>query len=211
MDTFYVFVNFLRGMSRHNLRVTKQFSSAAWTRATSDEVFRGKYLAGTVNYLPFVPGPWETGFISPFCMSVMNGYRVEYDAERIRMAAYPVAPSRLSATYAFGDYETCVEVSRRYRWNLDEVRRFRLDRDALTRVHKCNMEIVSLARHAYLVSSSSDETSAAIWGAYWSGQGSLQMELPDENLQRKTYDSGQIWEYLIEGRLVLEAGQSSVP
>jgi hypothetical protein len=211
MQSFYIFVNFLRGMSRHNLRITKQFTSAAWSRAVSDEPFRAKYVAGTVNYLPFVPGPWETGFISPFCMSAMNSYWVEYDAERVRMAAHPLLPSRLSATYAFADHKTCVEVSQGHGWNLTEVRRFRLEHDALTRVHKCNMEIVSLARQAYLVSSGSEETTNAIWGSYWSGHGNLQMELPDENLQRKVYDSGQIWEYLIEGRLVLEEGQASVP
>lgn len=197
-------------MTRHNLRVTRQFISAARTRGTSDTGFRAKYLDGTATYLPFVPGQWDPGFLSHSCVSVTTGYRVEYYAERFRSMLYPLAPSPLSVTYAFGDYESCVEASRRHHWDINSVRRFRLEHDALTRVQKCNMEIVSLARQAYLVSSVAEREDRTLWGSYWSGARSIQMELPDENLQPRICQSGELWEYLIEGRLVLADGEPSI-
>ena len=210
-DVFFIFVSFLRGMTAHNLRVTRTFTSAAWSQATFDPEFCSKYLSGTAVYQPFFPGANDLKVISPFCLSVINDYRVEYDAERVRLMSFPLLPSRLSATYAFGDYASCEEVSRRYHWNLNTVRRFRLERDAMTRVHRCNMEIVSLARHAYYASSISGEDGNALWRAYWSGQGNLTIELPDEKLQRRVYQSGELWEYLIEGRIVLLDEESHAP
>ena len=50
-----------------------------------------------------------------------------------------------------------------------------------------------------------------MWRAYWSGHGNLEMELPDEKLQRRVYQSGELWEYLVEGRIVLLDGESNVP
>jgi len=209
MDILFIFVNFLRGTTRHNLRLTKQFTSAGYTAALQNSASRAKYISGAMTYAPFAPANPDCLFISPFAMSVMNDYRIEYDAERIRLMKFPLLPSRLSATYAFGDFATCELVSKKYGWPLDTVRKFRLERDELTRVHKCNMEIISLMRHAYMVSSSSGRGDELVWESYWSGHGNLQMELPDIDFKRKTYDSGEIWEYLIEGRLLLEEGQAS--
>ncbi|MDJ6355575.1 hypothetical protein LEH54_02725 [Salmonella enterica] len=61
------------------------------------------------------------------------------------------------------------------------------------------MEVVSLIRHAYSVSGfSSDEE---VWQHYWAGNGNIEFELPGRDLQRQRYESGVIWEYLIEGTL----------
>ena len=88
----------------------------------------------------------------------INDYMVEYDAELCRKYHYPQYPSRLSAIFAFGDYETCKEVDRKYDWDLSTVKKFRLNIDNLTRVIKVNMEIVSLMRTAYIRGFFDDET-----------------------------------------------------
>lgn len=91
--------------------------------------------------------------VSSYCLTAVNDYRIEYDAEIHRKQNHPLYPSRLSSTYAFGDFETCREVSQKYDWNLDAVRQFKLLDCPLNRVAKVNMERVSLGRHAYRVAS----------------------------------------------------------
>ncbi len=198
-------------MTAHNLRFTRRFVSAAWTQITYDPEFLAKYIAGTVIYPPFLPGRNDLKVLSPFCLSAINDYRVEYDAERTRQMFFPFLPSRLSAIYAFGNYESCIEVSKRYGWNLATVRRFHLVPNAMARVHKCNMEIVSLARQAYLTSQFNEDSVTSLWRDYWSGKGNLAMNLVDEKLQPRVCQSGELWEYLIEGEMVLADGESHVP
>lgn len=48
---------------------------------------------------------------SPYMLSAINDYRIEYDAEVFREKNYLLYPSRLSALYAFGDLETSKYVS----------------------------------------------------------------------------------------------------
>jgi len=211
VETFFVFVNFVRGIARHNLRFTKQFTSAAWSAAVSDADFLHKYVAGTASYAPFVAAMPDCHFISPFSLTAMSTYRVEYDAERTRLVKHPLAPSRLSAMYAFGDLATCEQVSKKYGWDLSQVRQFRLDRDLLTRVQKCNMEIVSLARREAEFPPS-QEFLDALWDAYWSGKATFQFDVREgETFKQQVVDPGEIWEYLIEGRLVLQDGEANIP
>ena len=95
---------------------------------------------------------------------------------------------------------TCKLVSKKYGWDLSSVRRFTLLESPLNRVVKVNMEHVSLSRHAYKVASM--QNVEKIWNAYWTGVGNIQMELPDgPGFSRNKYDSGEIWEYLVEGCL----------
>jgi hypothetical protein len=63
------------------------------------------------------------------------------------------------------------------------------------------MEIVSIMRYATRVSMLTREEVSKMWRHYWSGGGAVKMELPGANFQREVIDSGEIWEYLIEGRL----------
>ena len=55
---------------------------------------------------------------------------------------------------------------------------------------------------------SCDETQTnAVWSHYWSGRGSMDVEVPvikNGSFARQTFSAGEIWEYLIEGRLELE-------
>ena len=65
------------------------------------------------------------------------------------------------------------------------------------------MEIVSLMRTAYIRGFFDDETKDDIWKNYWNGTGDIDLELPDVESERKIYHSGKIFEYLIEGKLLL--------
>lgn len=195
-DTFYIFVNQFNPITHHNFNLTKSFFSGA-AASCSDAGFVNKYIEGKVRYLPYEPCHNDVLGVSPYFLTAINDYRIEYDAEVFRERHRPLYPSRLSALYAFGDLETCELVSRKYGWPLDTVQKFRLKDWPLTRIAKVNMEHVSLARHAYKVSMLEDID--RLWAGYWSGFDNIILELPVTGFTRKRYDSGVIWEYLIEG------------
>jgi hypothetical protein len=156
-------------------------------------------MAGKVRYLPYELCQMDQLTISPYFLSAINDYRVEYDAEVYRFKYYPLYPSRLSAIYAFGDYETCKVVSKKYKWDINSVEKFNLIDFPLTRIVKVNMEHVSLARQAYRIAAMSEAEINSIWNSYWSNFGNIKIELPAVGFTRNIYDSGVIWEYLIEG------------
>jgi len=207
-DIFFVFANTSNVTCWHNLRFTKSITSSGFATAAIDPAFRDAYARGTVNYAPFVPNSGRTsGFVSLFTINAKSMYEVEYDAEYVRYHEFPLLPSRLSAVYAFGREEDCRKAHELYGWSLTDLRRFRLVRDnPFTRVHRANMELVSLMRFAYPNASWSREERDAIWRHYWSGGGSFKVEIPvirDDSPGRQWFKSGEIWEYLIEGRLEL--------
>ncbi len=202
-NEFYVFIDQCRPITVLNLKDTKCFTSAAYSNCSLDPNFLKKYLEGNVDYFPFIPHEKDLKIISPYCLTAINNYRLEYDAELCRKCYYPKYPSRLSSIFAFGDYETCKKVDRKYDgWGLSTVKKFRLDFDNLTRVIKVNMEIVSLMRAAYIRGFFDDGTKNDVWKNYWNGTGDIDLELPDVESERKIYPSGEIFEYLIEGKLV---------
>jgi hypothetical protein len=146
-DWVYVFVDPNNVMAVMNLKITGQYTSSALA-AMEDERFASAYVDGSADFLPFVPNESaSTGFMSPFVVSTINDYRVEYDAELTRRASFKDAPSRLSGIFAFDSIEACEEVSRRFGWHLEQVQRFRPT--TVLRAARVNMEIVSLARFAY--------------------------------------------------------------
>lgn len=200
---FYIFVNLLNPITRHNLKSTKVFSSAVLPFINNNNL--NKYRDGSINYLPFISNNnKDFGSLSIFCHNIINDYRVEYDAEICRMHYYPRYPSRLSATFAFGDYSSCIEANRKYDWDLDEVKKFKLISNQLNRVVKVNMEIVSLARETYNRGSMLPDDVNEVWNAYWSGLGNIDIEVPALNLRdRDVLRSGVIFEYLIEGMVEL--------
>ncbi len=106
---------------------------------------------------------------------------------------FPHYPSRLSAIFAFGDFETCKKVSLKHKWDLSSVKRFKLLPNNLNKVAKVNMEIVSLDRYATKVSMSDSVTISQIWHSYWTGLGNIQLELPTVD-GRKIFNSDVIWE-----------------
>lgn len=203
-EKFYIFVNQLSPITYNNYNVTKTFVSAAYSQCSMEDGFFKKYIRGDVNYLPFVPSQnADLKVISPFYLTAINEYVVEYNAELKRKSDYLLHPSRLSATFAFGDFDTCKIVAEKYCWPLDQVKEFRLyPIDSLTRVIKVNMEIISLVRHANKISSLDPTTNDLIYDSYWSGKGEIGIELPKAQGGMEVIQSGVIWEYLIEGSLI---------
>jgi hypothetical protein len=201
-EEFYVFVNLSNFMTKNNYENSKTFNSAAFGELSMGGDFLEKYIKGAINYLPFTPNPDRSlHSVSPFHNSITADYRTEYNVEIARQYNYPFYPSRLSATYAFGDYDSCLEVNKKYGWDLSTVKRFQLRPHPLNRVAKVNMEIISLERYASRVSMLDQNTYNYIWTHYWTGQGNMQMELPTLEMKREIYNSGTLWEYLIEGSI----------
>lgn len=196
-DEFYIFVNQFNPMTEHNFQVTKTFTSGA-VNSCIDQKFAEKYINGSARYLPYEPCFHDNISPSPYLISAINNYRIEYDIEVFREKHHPLYPSRLSALYAFGDFALCQQVSQKYTWDLGSVKKFKLKDWPLTRIAKVNMEHVSLVRRAYRVSMMQDIE--RLLGGYWAGFGEIIIELPSSpNFQRKEFSSGVIWEYLIEG------------
>jgi len=193
---FFIFVNQFNWQTQHNFRLTGKFFSAGFTSLELPG-FLQKFLEGKVRYLPYEPCAMELMAVSPYFLTAINDYRIEYDIEVFREKHCRLFPSRLSALYAFGSEADCVEVNRRYGWPLDSVRRFKLIDHPLNRVVRVNMEHVSLARHVYRASEFSDGD--YLWRAYWSGRGNVSIKLPVLGAADETCHSGVIWEYLIEG------------
>lgn len=51
-----------------------------------------------------------------------------------------------------------------------------------------------------------EESVKGIWSHYWGGGGKLEVEIPrmfDGKIEHKIISRGEIWEYLVEGRLDL--------
>lgn len=204
-NEFFVFINFDSLLTKHNLESTNSIFSAAFTYISIRKDLLEKYINGTLIYLPFAPNSKkDLGIISPFVQNITSGYKTEYNAELCRFQNFPLFPSRLSALYAFGDFQTCEKVSKLHKWPIETVRKFKLVPSVNNRIIKVNMEIVSLERYANKISTSSPETVDLTWKSYWTGKGEIETELPTIN-GRKTFKSGVIWEYLIEGVLELSS------
>ena len=179
-EVFYVFVNLRSPITAHNFAVGG-FTSAAFNSFGVDG-FLEKYLEGSARYLPYEPVRTDLPAASPFLMSTVGNYRVEYDVESFRERHHPLLPSRLSAIYAFGSADACKLACDRYQWDIRQVRRFRLRDHILNRVARVDMELISLARQSYGMPD-------AFCQHYWSGR----------SAQIGEYEP--LWEYLIEGVL----------
>jgi hypothetical protein len=194
---FFIFVNQNNPVTYHNFNLTGRFGSGAFQSISFSKETLEKYISGRLQFLPYRLSKMDAVAVSPYFLSAINDYRIEHDVEIYREQHYPIYPSRLSAIYAFRDYETCIAVHKKHNWNLSQVQRFRLVEHPLNRVVKVNMEHVSLARHAYKVSRFTDIE--RLCQGYWQGFDNIILELPTENFQRRNFESGVIWEYLIEG------------
>ncbi len=209
---FYIFVSFNRLITAHNFISTKNFTSSAYEQALSNKEFRTKYLNGSARYLPFEPciNKLDCHISSPYFITAVNDYRVEYDAEVHREKHYSLYPSRLSAIYAFGDYQTCLDVANEHKngWKTDSIKKCTLIEHELTRVVKVNMEIVSMARLAYY-SVLDQNTVSNMWDMYWQGQEGRAIDLPiasvtNPRTRGECTPKPQFFEYLIEGKVVFE-------
>lgn len=199
-QTVFIFINQASSAAVMNLEITGQFVSPVYA-AMADEAFRHAYASGTADFLPFTPNPnLSTGFMSPFTAGSLSNYCVEYDAELCRRAAFTYAPSRLTAVYAFDSMEACDEASRRYCWDLSTVVSFEVTH--VLRSVRVNMEIVSLARHAYATSMLDAQTKDHLWRSYWGGGDSYAMDLPTVDAKgRHEVHVDALWELLVDGQL----------
>lgn len=207
-NEYFVFINFENPITKYNLQITGEILSASYASVVNDSNLAEIYLQGTINYLPFVINEqYSINFLSFYQHNAITNYRIEYDAEMRRFLSFPHLPSRLSAVYAFATKEDCRKVNRIYLWDLNSVRRFTLHQDEFTKVARVNMQVISLMRSKYPFGSFSDKDIEHIWTHYWSGGGNLEIESPtvqpSANIRPKI-NSGEIWEYLIEGRLQLQ-------
>jgi hypothetical protein len=200
---FFIFVSQVRPEAYLTYKHTKTFTSRFAGLLATDEG-RRQLDAGQADPMPFIPNDNMYPDLSPFSVSAMNLYRVEWDAELGRRAHNQMAPSRMSAIFAFADSATCELVASRHNWPLDMVRRFRLAYGVPHRTARVNMEIISLLRAVYPLAMWGPEQLNAFWHHYWTGQGNLDLETPElHNGQNwRQWSSGETWEWLIEGQLV---------
>ena len=202
---FFVFINESNPITKNNITLTKQYTSSGITEALISEEKLNDYLKGKMQFAPYIPNPIRNYSVSLFSLSVTNEYSVEYEAEYIRSKYFPLYPSRFSCLYAFGDYETCENVSEKYGWNIDSVKKFKLLDNPLNRVVKVNMEHISLWRGIKSTYTSFDRNDIDnYWKSYWKGDKDINVEIPNSNLEDLIkINSGNIYEYLIEGTLKL--------
>lgn len=200
-DKYYVFLNLNNPLAKANFEASGRITSSGFSNALTNESFREKYLSGSADYLPFVPNQnWDSNGVSLFSLSVTDVYRIEYNAELSRRSNFPHLPSRFSCIYAFKTIEDCEKAIRTYNWNGDNIKEFNLEANPFNKVHKANMEIISLARgfgHKSCLDSSEENK---LWRHYWSGGGSCKIDSPLVG----RHECSEIWEYLIEGCLVHE-------
>jgi hypothetical protein len=200
----YVFVDPNNVMAVMNLQITGQYTSSVLA-ALADPDFASGYAEGRADFLPFVPNASvSTHFLSPFVVGTINNYRVEYDAELARRAYFKDAPSRLTGIFAFESIDVCRAVSEKYGWSLVQVQRFKPIN--VVRATRVNMEIVSLARHAYARAMLDAQSVEHLWRAYWCGADDYAMDLPSVDAkQREDVSAGVVWEWIIDGALLHES------
>lgn len=200
---FYVFLDFKGDFGvvhKNNFKLTKKLTSGLINNMMN-ETYLENYINGKQKYLPFIPSSDIPISPTSFAFNIVNNYALEYNLEQHRYRNFGKYPSRLSAIYAFGDYETCKRVNQMYGWDLKTVKKFRLLENGmlqdLFRITKHNMEIVSCLR-GFDCRFFSEEDQEKIYEHYWSGKGNLTLNNYGQN-----YNAGEIYEYLIDGILEL--------
>lgn len=207
-DRFYVFVNAADPMVWHNVNNVGAIVSAGAAMASEDPAFGSAYADGTAEYAPFVPNPGlASRFVSKFSISASSSYAIELELENFRRKFHPLCPSRLSCVFAFGSEEDCRRVAQKYRWDISTVRMFHLaPTPPYTRIHRANMELVSLLRGVFGMGSISQNEFKKYCEYYWAGGGRISVEVPitgPDGIERRVSTCDEVWEYLIEGRLNL--------
>lgn len=211
-EEFYVFLEYSSNMTdqvnQHNFSLSKRLCSSGFINLLTLKNFQ-EYLEGDIEYLPFIRSSVRIQSPSAFMLKTINNYNIEYNLETVRKQFFPTYPSRFSSLFAFGDYDSCLQVASKYPscWNLDTVRKFKISEEAMKwkdfiRVGKFNMEIVSLLRGMNMVNFSAEDQ-AFICKKYWEGEGNVTINTVTDikKNMRRDYDSGVIYEYLIEGIL----------
>lgn len=202
---FYIFQDFDSSIydriNGNNYSLSHKMLSTAFKHCLTKQDFTS-YKEGDIDYLPFIRADMSNVCKpSTFIQKTINYYDIEHNLEWYRRNNFKKYPSRFSSIFAFGDYESCKKVSQKYNsWSLSSVRKFRLFEDIkylkeFVRIGKFNMEIVSLLRGVE-ISLFSREDQEILYKRYWEGKGNTSIEFLGEKSE-----SGEIYEYLIEGML----------
>jgi hypothetical protein len=149
------------------------------------------------------PTPYQSKILSPD--GGPHPYRQELEGEAIRRNEFALQPSRLSSLFAFDSMEACALVAKRYKWNLSEVRSARIAQCERTRVLRTSMDLVSMLLNPN--DPTGDELRAGLWRQYWRGESIEAVDIPIPaamELAKQWLADGEIWEYLIEGQLILD-------
>lgn len=190
----------------HNIKLRDgTLVSSGFSNLFSEEQ-RELFLLGDMEYLPFVIGtPTTAGTINPFLSRITERYTLEYNLEVYRRNYYKHYPSRFSGLFAFGDYETCISLSKSKSWDIGTVKKYRLKDlgtlNSYIKVIKSNFNIIG-ALENYGTTTYTKQTEEVI-EKYWAGEGSV--IIPeyriDEDIFLPEKKCGVRWEYLIEGIL----------
>ncbi|HMM22958.1 MAG TPA: hypothetical protein PKA10_19790 [Selenomonadales bacterium] len=194
---YYAFLDPKNIFVQNNFKSSNAIASGS-VNNFHDPNFISAYQNGEIVWIP-EPEYGSKSFGAFIESALRYFYGSERDAELIRSMYYKSNPSRFSAVYGFGDYNTCEVVAQKYNWDINTVKMFRINEHPLNRITKANMEIVSYLRGIYAGQNGSlltDDKIVNAWKAYWDGAawpGAEIGEAPGE----------PIWEYLIDGVLYL--------
>lgn len=211
-ETFFVFVGYGddlgSAVNAHNYVIDHRLVATA-VSCFIGENERNAYLDGTIVYRPCEEahhGRPAIKVLSSFALSHRDD-AVENWLETVRSEKYPKLPSRFASLFAFGDMDTCRQVSRRYGWDISTVRQFCLadlgPYNELARISRHNMEIVSFLRACDLSRARVDEIDG-IARAYWEGEDGVSDNLLDVVGLSNGIRFEPLYEYLIVGVLEQE-------
>jgi hypothetical protein len=128
-------------------------------------------------------------------------YREEMTGEAFRNELTINSPSRMTCIFAFDgllDCKSAITTFRGDNWDPNSLYHFKLIDDDYTNVARVNMYIVSYILTKFNIVGLKHETRHTLWKEYWGGKGSTEVDTESGGAPDKV---GEIWEYLIEGRL----------
>lgn len=216
-EIFYIFIEQGRGIfskiNYHNYLLNKKLISAGFNSIIADPSKIKNFINGDICYAPFIPIEQTLSVPSSHQLAVVNGYTVEYALEKYRNDNFKRYPSRFSCLYAFGDMDSCNLASKKYKWDINNVKKFKLcnfekdctnESDILNqaiKVCKCNMEIITYMWNTNIQFFPTNDVEK-VCKNYWTGGGAIAAETQDiETGNKITTNSDILYEYLIEGIL----------
>jgi hypothetical protein len=193
--TVFVFVSNDNFLTANNFEVLGSITSAS-VFAWGDPRLLGLYRSGELEYLVTLP-PSENALLalSPFSAQSQTD-PVERRLEEVRFREFAMRPSRFGALYAFADLPTAERAADQHGWDRTEIREVALVPDALTRVHRGNMNLISLLRGIADGGASASVDWDEACRLYWRGEAALPVEPTDERFREP------LWELLIDGQVL---------
>lgn len=217
-ETYFVFLNMQAGIVSWNMSIHDRISSTAFTSICQDASCIAAYDNGSAEYAYMIrsdtdPSGWTRNpralslFMS-FHASKLNGnpqYITEFEGETVRLAEFPLKPSRFSCVFAFKSLDDCERAHTRFGWPREEIRSCKLALWPHTRTARLSMDIVSILLPT--TNGIDSDQRRDLWRLYWSGGSVRDIKSPalsaNDDVQRSIL-KGDIWENLIEGQLIVD-------